>query len=77
MWQDWVLMIGGFGFLVGLLPSLIGNNKPEKLSSIITGTILLIFGVVYATLGLWMAFTSTMLVSGAWFLLAIQVLRRV
>ena len=76
MWQDWVLMIGGFGFFVGLLPSLIGERKPEISSSIITGTILLAFGVVYATLGLWLAFTSTILVSSGWFILAIQVIRR-
>jgi CHASE2 domain-containing sensor protein len=70
-------MIGGFGFFIGLLPSLIGRRKPERSSGIITGSILLIFGVVYATLGLWLAFTSTMLVSIGWFILAIQVTRRI
>ena len=76
MWQDWVLMIGGFGFAIGLLPAILGRDKPSLYSSIITGIILLIFGVVYVSLGLWLAFTSTILVSIEWFILAIQVSRR-
>ncbi len=77
MWQDLVLMIGGFGFFMALLPSVFGKRKPECLSSLITGSILLIFSIVYGTLGLWLAFTATLLVSITWFILAIQVLRRI
>ena len=33
------------------------------------------FSIVYATLGLWLAFTATLLVSITWFILAIQVLK--
>ena len=73
IWQDVVLMSGGFGFFVALLPSVFGKHKPERLSSIITGSILLAYGIVYATLDLWLAFTSTILVSIMWFILAIQV----
>ena len=71
-WQDLVLMIGGFGFFIALLPSVFGERKPERLSSIIAGSILLTFGIVFATLDLWLAFTSTILVSITWFILAIQ-----
>lgn len=72
MWQDYVLMAGGVGFAIGLLPSVFGKNKPERSSSIITGSILAIYCVCYATLNLWFAFSSTILVAGLWFTLAIQ-----
>ncbi len=76
MWQDWALMIGGFLFTIALLPSIFGKRKPEYLSSMITGVILLTTGVVYATLELWLAFISTIVCSIAWFILVIQVSRR-
>ena len=76
MWQDWVLMIGGFLFTIALLPSIFGKRKPERLSSIITGSILLTFGFTYATLGLWKSLAMTIVCAGVWFILAIQVSRR-
>ncbi len=70
-------MIGGFGFFIALLPSLFKKGKPERSSSIMTGSILLVSGITQATLGLWLTSVSTVLVSIEWFILAIQVSRRI
>ena len=75
IWQDILLMIGGVGFFIGLTPSLFGKRKPEITSSLITGSILLTYCFVYFTLGLWLAFVSTLATSTAWFILAIQVIK--
>ena len=75
IWQDIVLAIGGFGFVIALIPSIRTSNKPDWKSSLMTGSILLIFTICYATLGLWLAFCSTLLVSACWFLLLYQVLK--
>jgi len=40
IWQDILMMIGGFGFALALIPSVIGKDKPEKSSCAITGGIL-------------------------------------
>ena len=66
-------MIGSFGFIIGLLPSLFGKRKPEFRSSLITGGILVLFAIAYFTLGLWLAFTGALLTSLCWFILAYQV----
>jgi len=71
-WQDTVMMVVGFGFAIALYPSVKGKDKPALSSSLITGTLLLIICVCYATLGLWLAFSSTMLTVIMWFTLAIQ-----
>jgi hypothetical protein len=76
MWQDWVLMVGGFLLTIALFPTLFGKRKPEYLTSMLSGSILLTFGFVYATLNLWLAFIPTITNSIIWFILAIQVSRR-
>lgn len=76
IWQDMVLMIGGFAFYVALLPSVIGQNKPEKSTCLMTGSILSVFVVVYITLGLVWAATSTSLTAFLWFILFVQTFGR-
>jgi hypothetical protein len=75
-WQDIVMMIVGFVFVVALWPSVKGKDKPAIASSIITGTGLLIMCICYATLGLWFAFSSTLLTVIMWYVLAVQVIMR-
>ncbi len=76
IWQDVVLAVGGFGFSVALLPSLFGKDKPAKSSCVATGSILAVFVVCYATLGLWAAAVSTFLTCVCWAILHIQQVRR-
>lgn len=76
MWQDYVLMAGGFLFAVALYPAVKGKEKPPKSTSLLTGSVLLVFSIVYATLGLWLAFASTIITTTMWYILLGQVSRR-
>lgn len=73
-WQDAVFSIGQVVFLIGLLPSVFGPQKPDPLTSLMTAVMLCIFLSVYASYKLWATFALTLLTVGVWFLLAGQVL---
>ena len=75
-WQDVIMMIGSFIFAIALWPSVKGKDKPALSSSLITGTVLLIFSICYATLGLWLAFSTNFLTVIMWYILAFQKFRR-
>lgn len=72
MWQDLVFMIGGFLFAIALFPTLMSKDKPPKLTSFLTGTILLVFAICYATMDLWLAFGATLLTATMWFAILAQ-----
>ena len=72
IWQDLVLMVGGFIFSIALIPSIIGKGKPAKSSCLLTGAVLTIYCLVYATLNLWLAFISGTLTALCWWILLIQ-----
>ena len=72
IWQDVLMMIGGFGFAIALLPSIIGKGKPAKSSCLITGGILASYVIALATLGLWLSAGATALTSAMWFVLLLQ-----
>ena len=75
-WQDLVLMLGGFGFSVALIPMVRQHEKPPISASLPTVLILIAFGAAYATLGLWLAFLSGLFTCTMWLILLIQKLRR-
>lgn len=61
-WQDWVITIGQIIFIVSLIPTLKGKDKPPVLTSIPTGIVLLVFGITQYSLGLVAStFTSAIL----------------
>lgn len=72
MWQDWVLMIGGFGFSIALIPSIFSKSKPNAKTSLMTGSILAVFAGVYGSLDMWLAMVGAVLCSTAWFILLCQ-----
>lgn len=72
IWQDILLMIGGFGFSVALFPAVRAREKPPRSTCLLTGTILASFTIAYATLGLWLAFVATLVTSTMWFILLCQ-----
>ena len=74
-WQDLVLMVGGFGFSVALIPMVRQHEKPPISTSLPTVLILIAFGAAYATLGLWLAFSSGVFTLTMWLILLIQRLR--
>jgi hypothetical protein len=75
MWQDFVLAAGSILFSVALIPSIASQNKPAWQSSLLTGTILAIFAIVYTTLHLWFSFASTLVTAGLWYVLLYQALK--
>ena len=76
VWQDIILSIGSWLFIIALIPSILGKNKPPISTSVLTGSVLAVFSLTYATLELWLSVASTALLSLAWFLLAVQKYRK-
>lgn len=72
IWQDVLLMFGGFGFVVALIPAVRSQSKPPRSTCAMTGGILALFCLAYATLGLWLAFIATAITSTLWFVLLLQ-----
>lgn len=71
-WQDIVFSIGAWIFVIALLPSVFGKDKPALTSSLMTGSVLAIYALTYLTLSLWISAFSTSLVALTWFTLAVQ-----
>jgi hypothetical protein len=71
-WQDIVIAVGSLVFAIALLPSVLGKDKPALSTSIMTGTVLVVFMLVYATLDLWYATFTTFLAAALWITLAVQ-----
>lgn len=71
-WQDWVFTLGQVIFLIALIPTLKGKQKPELSTSIVTGIILLTFSFAYFTLELWFSAVMSIFMASAWFFLGFQ-----
>lgn len=52
------------------------SDKPAFSTSLMTGSILFTFGIIYATLGLWVSVSAISLSVALWFILAIQKYRQ-
>ena len=72
IWQDVVLAGGQWVFIIALLPSVFGKDKPALLTSIITAAVLALFAFTLSTLSLWVAAFSTLFTATAWTVLAVQ-----
>jgi uncharacterized protein HemY len=57
---------------MGLVPSVLGTDKPALWTSIVTGTVLIVFTATYASLSLWYATFTTALAAALWVILALQ-----
>jgi hypothetical protein len=71
-WQDLVYSIGQWVFIVALLPSVFSKNKPAFVSSLTTGTVLLVYVFTMASLNLWVSSASTSITCLVWYILAFQ-----
>ncbi|HVX24356.1 MAG TPA: hypothetical protein VG992_03380 [Candidatus Saccharimonadales bacterium] len=71
-WQDYVIAVGSILFIIALMPSVLGKNKPALSTSVMTGSVLMVFAITYTTLHLWFAGITTALTAIQWFILAIQ-----
>jgi hypothetical protein len=72
-WQDVVIAVGQFVFAAALIPSVRGRQKPALTSSLITATGLTVFGICFATLGLWLSVAGVWTSAAMWWVLAWQV----
>jgi len=70
MWQDYVIMGGSIGFAVALIPSIRNNAKIPQSTSFMTGSILTVFGTVYATLDLTFGCIAALVTASFWFVIA-------
>ena len=71
-WQDVVIGVGQWALSAALLPSLFSADKPALSSSLLTGSILLVFSAVFLTLDLWASALALCVTSVIWLVLAIQ-----
>ena len=71
-WQDIVIMVACFGFAVALIPSIVGKQKPERSSCLITIVLLTAITVSFATLNLWLSFWAEITAIIAWGILLFQ-----
>lgn len=71
-WRDYVLFAGQIIFLVALVPTVIGNSKPEFSTCIITATGMTVFTYVYATVRWWWTTAIASLVTVLWWILVLQ-----
>lgn len=72
VWQDVVLTAGQFVFIVALAPSVLSKDKPALATSLLTGSVLAVFVICFASLSLWLAAITTSFSSLTWFILAYQ-----
>lgn len=71
-WQDYVITFGTILFIVALIPSVLSKDKPALSTSILTGSVLGTFVIVYFSLGLTFAAFTNAMTSFLWFVLAFQ-----
>lgn len=77
IWQDIVLAGGSLLFTVALIPSIRSKHKPALTTSVLTGSVLLLFTFTYATLELWFSAVSVCVNGLMWLTLALQKYRQV
>jgi hypothetical protein len=72
LWQDWVLTLGSVILVTALFPSVFSKHKPALSTSLLTGSVLMTFAVVYFTLNLIFGSIITLFSASTWYVLAIQ-----
>ena len=71
-WQDLVLATSYIVFNIALIPSIIGKDKPNLKTSIITATFQIPCFIVYLSLSLWFSAALAALNFSLWAILALQ-----
>ncbi|MFW6283209.1 MAG: hypothetical protein ACOC1P_04125 [Minisyncoccales bacterium] len=75
IWQDLVISIGEWIFIVSLMFSIFSKNKPSIYTSLTTGIVLTFFGISFFTLNLYMAGVSSLGCAICWYILFVQKLK--
>lgn len=69
---DLIFAVGGLILAAGLLPSVFGPEKPALATSLVTGSIILIYSVTFMAMGLWISGSINLVQSILWVTLAVQ-----
>jgi len=69
-------MVGGFAFAIALLPSVITKVKMPLVTPLLTASVLTLFAVIYATLGLWLGCVANGITASLWWYLVIMAVTR-
>ena len=77
IWQDILMMIGGVGLALALIPSVIYKDKPDKNTCAVTGGILTSYVMAMATLGLYFSAIAIGITATMWWILLYQQVRRI
>ena len=72
MLQDYIFTFGSLTFIIALIPSVISNNKPAITTSLLSGSVLVVFAVTYLTLQLFFTAGLTLVIALTWLFLAWQ-----
>lgn len=73
MWQDWVISVLQWVFILALLPTVFhATQKPPVSTSLLSGIGLLVLSATYSTLDLWVSTFSSFLLGTIWILVAWQ-----
>lgn len=71
-WQDWVFAVGEVVFLVGLVPTVLADEKPSIWTSFPTALMLYAFMVVQYSYRNWVTFTLGAVTATLWLILGFQ-----
>ncbi len=71
-WRDAVFATGSIVFIVALIPTLRGRDKPALSTSLLTGGFLLAYALTYLTMDLWFSAVTTSALGASWLYLGYQ-----
>jgi len=71
-WQDYVVAACQVGFILALIPTLRGKDKPAASTSTVTSVLVLIIAFSLATLKLWLSFVLSTCLAMCWAAVALQ-----
>jgi hypothetical protein len=71
-WQDLVLTVGQVIFVIALVPTVVGKDKPALQTSVLTSMVSFSFMAVYVSLSVPFASMTAALNGSMWFVLAVQ-----
>ena len=71
-WQNILFTTGAIVFAISLFPSILSKDKPALATSLLSGIMLMLFAIAYATLRFWTSALSNAVLSFLWLILAFQ-----
>ena len=71
-WQDVIITSGGFGFIVALIPTILGKNKPSRVTLVLNAAILLACAAVCFSKGMPFGAATVTVTATFWIIVAWQ-----